>query len=885
MQQRPHPAPPGDVRAGAPGERVLPLPLVGRLAEKERLRAALAAAGEGRGSTVFLSGEPGIGKTRLARELIEIARGQGFAVLEGPAYPLEGSLAYAPVLAAFAPVLRRLDPARRFRLVSGLTDLGRLFTDLQLPPPQALGEPALEKTRLFAAVAGLLERLTQQSPVLLFFDDLQWADPASVELVHYLARGVVQQAALVLGTFRGSEIDRARGLGALRTSLRRAGVSDEIVVGRLSPEAVASLAGGLLGAPPPENLLRMLEIRAAGTPLFVEALLESLLESGRLREVQGVWTWDGDSMTQVPAGVRDLVGERLERLTPLERHVLDLLAVGGDAVGQDVVLLAAGRGEEEVLAALRGVCSAGLAVEGRSGTSAESYTIAHPLIQEVAYVHLPDATRRRLHTAWAGALERVHADDVDRLARHYRAAGAEGDQERALEVLIEAGERATAVYANDQAARYFAAALAVVRQGLHSELLPELLEKLGDAWLGVGEAAAAIVVWGEARQEREDAGETAAAARLCCRIALAEWDRGRFDAGQAEIEVGLRMLAGRPPTSELADLLHARIVILVRLGRHDELRTAADDLASVAAELGSAKAAAAAHLAQMAPALANLDFGAARDAGARGLAAAEAAGDLLLQQRSHDRLALIAYALGEHQVARTHSERSLELARRMGTPTLEGFPRNRLVAVDLMAGNWREAFRGGVEMVAMARRLESARGTAGGLGFLALVQVHLGDLDQAAASIAEAHESFGAGSADDRNIFNVVATAEMMLALERGDAGQALTAGRAFEDARTSGGMPLAAQALIGEALVMVGEPDRALRMAETLAGAAPAGNAYAPALGARVQGLALRALGRGPESLAALERAAQGFASAAVPLEAARARLEWAEGRVDASA
>lgn len=234
-------ATPRHVVGATPSPRALTAPLIGRGAEMVRLRAALADASEGRGGAVLLSGEPGIGKTRLANELIEVAGLQGFTVLEGPAYPLEGSLAYAPVLAAFGPLLRRLDPAGRSRLVSGLTDLGRLFADLHLPPTEALGDPALEKTRLFEAVARLLERLARQSPVLLFLDDLHWADPASIELLHYLARGAAQQAVLVLGTFRDSEIDKARGLRSLVSSLRRARMSQEIGIARLGPEAVIEM--------------------------------------------------------------------------------------------------------------------------------------------------------------------------------------------------------------------------------------------------------------------------------------------------------------------------------------------------------------------------------------------------------------------------------------------------------------------------------------------------------------------------------------------------------------------------------------------------------------------------------------------------------------------
>lgn len=151
------------LQAGAPGSHLVRSSLVGRTVEMDHLAAQLEHAASGRGCATFLVGEMGIGKTRLAQETLALARARGFAVMEGRAYLLEGRLAYAPVFAAFGPFLRHLDSTRQARLVSGLSDLGRLFADLRLPAPEPLDDPALEKTRLFEAVARLLERLARDS--------------------------------------------------------------------------------------------------------------------------------------------------------------------------------------------------------------------------------------------------------------------------------------------------------------------------------------------------------------------------------------------------------------------------------------------------------------------------------------------------------------------------------------------------------------------------------------------------------------------------------------------------------------------------------------------------------------------------------------------------
>src|SRR5258708_405577 len=159
-----------NTQAGASSSILGRPPLVGRSAEMDWLAGRLSVVTHGQGCAMFLIGEAGIGETRLAHEALVLAREQGFLVLEGCAYALEGRLAYAPILAAFGPFLRRLDSPRQARLVSGLPDLGRLFADLRLPVPEPLGDPALEKTRLFEAVARFLLRPPPEAPLLPFLD-------------------------------------------------------------------------------------------------------------------------------------------------------------------------------------------------------------------------------------------------------------------------------------------------------------------------------------------------------------------------------------------------------------------------------------------------------------------------------------------------------------------------------------------------------------------------------------------------------------------------------------------------------------------------------------------------------------------------------------------
>ncbi|MBC6463073.1 ATP-binding protein [Actinomadura sp. HBU206391] len=258
--------------AGAAERGPTDAPLVGRSAELTRVRAVVDRVAGGQGRMLLLAGPAGIGKSRLLEEATALAGDRGFVMLRGGARVLGRGLAYAPILEALGPYLRALAPGQRVRLLDGLADLGRLFTDLHLPPTEPLGDPALERTRLFEAVARLLARMAERAPVVLAMDDLHWADTATAELLHYVARGVSGHPILILDAYRSGEAARQPALQALVQDLRRAGLAEELRLGGLAPEAIRSPARAVLGGEPPPALVELLAARAAGSPLITTTL-------------------------------------------------------------------------------------------------------------------------------------------------------------------------------------------------------------------------------------------------------------------------------------------------------------------------------------------------------------------------------------------------------------------------------------------------------------------------------------------------------------------------------------------------------------------------------------------------------------------------------------
>lgn len=854
------------------------LSLVGRTQEVASVAAALAHAAQGQGGAIVLSGEAGIGKTRLAHEALTLARVRGFLTLEGRAYPMEGRLAYGLFVDAFGPFLRSLDRAQLLALVSGLPDLGRLFGGLPLPAPESVSDAALEKTRLFEAVTRLVERLAHATPIALLLDDLHWADPASLELLHYLARNLANQRVLLLITYHAQEASETRGLALLLASLRRAGLADELVIPRLRPQAVAELAHGFLGNAASDELLALLEARAAGTPLFINELLRVLQDAGQLVHTETGWTMRSDAAAILPPGVRDLILGRLDRLDATERRVVDILAVGGVTVPHEVLRAVGEFAEERLLAALHRLRAAGFVTEELHDPDVV-YHLTHPLIQEVAYAELPEMARRRVHAALVRTLEALHPGDVDLLARHYRGAGPSVDPDRALEVLLRAGEQAREVNAYEQAARHFEAALRLVREGRRHSLLPLLLEWLGEAWDRVGEGGAAVALWSEAIPEYARVGDVPAVARLHRAVAATEWERGRFEAAQHALAAGLAALAGHPPSAELADLLYLRVSTLRRLGDRTGLAAAVGELRAVAEQLGVPRALTDARLAEVDLHVMLGKLHAAREQGRLALAAAEATADPLLIYRVHEVLLVVALSLGDHPAAHEHAGRNLAIAGRLGAPTLESRTRTYLALADWLAGNWDEALNQSGRAVLLARRVGRPRGIVLALMARIMIFACRGSLAEAEVCLAAAHGAYGEHPAADHFAMWGIDLAEALLALERGDVARARAVAARLAPGWPAGTQPIGT-ALQAEAQVAAGEVDAGLATARTLAQYDQGEATYAVALAARVEGLAYQALGEHEAALASLTRAAELFAGLAMPFEAARARLELAAVR-----
>src|SRR6266550_8541964 len=444
-------------------------PLVGRSAELALLSKATEEAAKGAGRSVFIVGEGGIGKTRLATAAAGLASKRGWVVAVGRAYPVETGVPYALFADALLPLVSKLDPATMTVLTrGGAADFAHLFPSLGASTERnrasAGADPSEIKARLLWSFTQFLGRLSAKQPLFIVLENLQWADASSLELLHFVARQIERQKIVLLGTYNEAERDANATLRSTEQSLLGLGC---LTVRRLDPlerEEVEEIVAQMFGVDKAvtRHFSPMLYDWTRGNPFFVEETLKSLVDSGALTQSDGRWTgWEMQTL-HLPSTIRDVVKARMDRLSPNARTLANLAAVIGTRAEYETLATVSGLAEMEIIAGLEELLAQRVLQETGS-VDAIHYDFTHPLLQQVIYTELGQARARLLHATIAEALESLYGDSAlahaDELALHFARAHSQSLARKAVRYLHAAGRGALEKYANREAANYLAAAL------------------------------------------------------------------------------------------------------------------------------------------------------------------------------------------------------------------------------------------------------------------------------------------------------------------------------------------------------------------------------------------------------------------------------------------
>jgi DNA-binding SARP family transcriptional activator len=442
---------------------------VGRDPELKQLEQLWMETEAGEFRLALLSGEPGVGKTRLAAQFARRVHTEGSTVLAGRCDEDLG-VPYQPFVEALHNFVEHAPPAQLGgRLGRRGGELVRVAPELAervggLAPPLR-SDPETERYRLFEAIAGWLAAASSDKPILLVLDDLQWATKPTLFLLRHLMRSAEPLRLLVLGTYRDTELGHDHPLVELLADLRcRPGV-DRLALAGLEETDVARFMAEAAGHDLDDEglaLARMIHVETEGNPFFVREVIRHLTETGGIERREGRW---GTSLPVdeivVPEGVREVVGRRLSRLSADANTALRVAAVVGPEFELPVIGSAGQLDEENLLSAMEEAMAARLVVEVPGPRPRHRFT--HALVRGTLYGDLSVARRVALHRKVAQAIETVLPASDDRLpalAYHWaRAAAPAAETDRAVDYATRAGHRALAQLAHDDAASYYSTAL------------------------------------------------------------------------------------------------------------------------------------------------------------------------------------------------------------------------------------------------------------------------------------------------------------------------------------------------------------------------------------------------------------------------------------------
>jgi DNA-binding SARP family transcriptional activator len=491
-------------------------PFVGRDTDFERLREYWTAIEGGEHSAVFIAGEAGIGKTRLATELARAVHREDALALYG--HCDEGlAVPYQPFVEALRPYARVMG---RDRLHTELGDLapqlGLLLPELAGLGEPARGDPESERFALFEAVVALIEVMTRYQRTLLILDDLHWAARPTLLLLRHLIRCNRALRLLIVASYRETDLHAGHPLAQLLADLQRDISAERLSLSGLREPAIAALLEASLGHPLDQRsseLVQLLEDQTAGNPFFIHELLAHRAESGTIstaaeRSSQGVTV----AKLSVPEGLRHVITQRIARLSAPAQSMLRVAAVAGPTFS--FLLLERVLGEQSrVFDALDETVAAGLLTEAAHG----DYVFAHALVRQTIYQQLGAARRMRLHRQLGEALEASGNTDahVEALAHHFAHAAADGQADKAIAYALAAGAGAIARLAYEDAAAHFQRGLAALThtQEPRGRRHVDLLLELGNARWSTGESDKARDAFKQAANIADTIADAAAAAK------------------------------------------------------------------------------------------------------------------------------------------------------------------------------------------------------------------------------------------------------------------------------------------------------------------------------------------------------------------------------------
>jgi class 3 adenylate cyclase/tetratricopeptide (TPR) repeat protein len=728
--------------AARPGQALLRRSrFVGRTNELEELMGLVELAVSGSGRLALITGEPGIGKSRLAEEAVRLARSRGLRVLSGRCYETEGAPPYAP----FVEILRRYaqdrpDDVLIEELGDGASEIAKLLPELLqriiLPAERSRLPPEQERYRLLEAVRNWLETLARRRPTLLFIEDLHWAAPGTSVLLRHLAPTVAGGQTVILATSRDDNAEPSSPLGAALAEYARLQAYHRVALQGLTRTALAELLAGVGGGQPPQQLIEALVSQTDGNPFFVSELVNHLDAEGKLLSDAGAWLPAPSEEWDVPDTVRAVIQRRLAGLPQETRGLLAVAAVIGKDFSYDLLETLEEVPAWALLDGLDEALRMGM-IEEAEGAAAR-FRFAHQLTQQTLYQDLSSLRRQRLHLRVGDAMERLRPVVAAELADHYTRAGRMAPSEKARKYLVLAGHDASRTAAWEGAAAYYQQALVLADGGEERERA-DLLRRLGEARAGQGEWEDAIAAWREAMDIFERLGDAEAAGWLGFALRRLYGARGQFEEAYEVVQRSLALLGDAD--SEIRSRLLAQAgFVKGAFGEKEEAERLISQSMEIAERTGNQAATGFSALIRGMNLLSYSHLSSAAEWLGKGAESALAAADVWTASQCTSFRRHILFTLGELEQAGEAMDEEERLARRAGNFLAVCETRWILGGIACLKGEPEKAESLWNELIALIEAAQAYSGLPGAFINLAYARFLRGDWQQLESTLAQALE-------------------------------------------------------------------------------------------------------------------------------------------------
>ena len=724
------------------------VPLVDRTEEMNVLKEAVYRAVHGEGGLVFVHGEAGIGKTRLVRELGAYARSRGVQVLYGrcPAlFRMDGVPPYILWKEVVKDYLETCTPEQLHRVIGYYpAEVAKLVPEisqtLRSIPQSFPISPEQEQNRLFEAVSQFITNISRETPLLVVLDDLQWTDPSSLLLLHYLARGVQKTPLLLLGAYRSSDINDKHPLSPVLTELNRERLPQSISLKRMSLDDISEMIRQILEQDDvPTEFCKMVYEKTRGNPFFAEEVIKSLKEEEVIYREENKWKIKEVSRIEFPETVKSVLKTRFARLDEECQSVLTFASFVGNDFTLEAMCALTGIEENKLLELIDKILKTGL-IKEREVRGEGVCSFADILVRDVVYDEVSLLKRKKLHGVVGRALEKAYAKKIDEhfgeLASHFLESG---DKDKALDYFSKAGEKAQKVYANNEATSYFQSALALLEE--REGELPEkrrILERLGDIKRLVGEHDACLKYWNKALVLWNQLEEKESASRLYRKMANVLWeDMGDIEKAKENHEKALKILEAEHEKVELAGLYEDMAHMYYRTGDIPKALSLANKALELAEKLNAYEVIASSCVSLGTIFSFSGDLKKARECHTRGLKMALDNGYMVTALRAYNNLA-IALPPEEQEQALEYYEKGYELAKKIGEINHQSWIGVSLVVRHFGMGNMAKAMALAEDSVALDTKAGNLPNLSLSKSALGIGLVFVGDLDKGEQYLKEA---------------------------------------------------------------------------------------------------------------------------------------------------